>query len=76
MRACEQFTADVDDHKKINARVLLLSYFYGYGAPLGGLRPPELRYNYIIKLLYFLASKKQIETTLITQFNFLLFPPS
>ena len=35
-------TASHDNHEKINSWVSFT--FYGYRAPLGGLRPPELRY--------------------------------
>ena len=37
-------TASHDTHEKINSWVSFVP-LYGYGAPLGGLRPPELRYN-------------------------------
>ena len=37
-------TAIHDNHEKINSWVSFASY--GFGAPLGGLRPPELRYNF------------------------------
>ena len=37
-------TASHDNHEKINSCVSLT--FYGYGTPLGGLRPPELRLLY------------------------------
>ena len=36
-------TASHDTHEKINSWVSFCS-LYGYGAPLGGLRPPQLRY--------------------------------
>ena len=49
-------TASHDNHEKINSWVSFT--FYEYGAPpgglspLGGLRPPELRYNYrYVKML-------------------------
>ena len=35
-------TAIHDSHEKINSWVSF-SFLYGYGAPPGGLRPPELR---------------------------------
>ena len=37
-------TASHDTHEKINSWVPFVP-LYGYGAPLGGLRPPELRYK-------------------------------
>ena len=37
--ARKSFTADKDDHMKMNAQV------YRYGAPHGGLRPPVLYYE-------------------------------
>ena len=36
-------TASHDNHKEINSWVSFS--FYGYGAQLGGFRPPELRYK-------------------------------
>ena len=36
-------TASHNNHEKISSWFSFT--FYGYGAPLGGLRPPELRYN-------------------------------
>ena len=38
-------TASHDNHEKINSWVSFT--FHGYGALLGGLRPPELLYNWI-----------------------------
>ena len=40
-------TASHDTHEKINSWVSFCS-LYGYGAPLGDLRPPELRYKSIV----------------------------
>ena len=41
VRAREQYSADDDDHEKMNAWV--------YVAPHGGVRSPELRYNVMIR---------------------------
>ena len=38
-------TVSHDSHEKINSWVSFT--FYEYGAPLGGLRPPELRYQFV-----------------------------
>ena len=43
LRACEPFTAEEDDHTKMNAWVQSR-----YGAPHGGLRPPVFRYQTVV----------------------------